>query len=53
MQMMYRSGLVPRITLKLLCKLLLLAQTYIFFTWMKKKSPTLTQWYKEMFKILP
>lgn len=37
----------------LLQKLLLLARKCILFNWIMDKPPTVTQWYRETFKILP
>ncbi|CAI5665769.1 unnamed protein product [Oreochromis niloticus] len=37
----------------LLCKLLFLARKCILFNWINEKPPTITQWYKEIFRVLP
>lgn len=38
---------------KLLNKLLLLARKCILFNWIQVKPPTITQWYNEVFRVLP
>ena len=38
---------------KLLNKLLLLTRKCILFNWISEKPPSVTQWYKEIFRVFP
>ena len=47
------SGVLDPTRAKLLNKLLCVARKCILFNWIQEKPPSVTQWYREIYKVLP
>ncbi len=48
-----KTGLLDSWSSKLLGKFLLLARKCILFNWIQEKPPSVTQWYREISRVLP